>query len=159
MLEPTNRQKKTGRPGHAPGPLFLRFPTGLGKDFRSCKEQKSAETRAVLGQSSCSTIAYLPVRRTERGRQVWVNNKKKGPIEIYAGGRFFTTTGSAINTLPIREATKELEILTKHADDVVLAGLVTTLSGIQRAAGKSTLMADLLSTLTIEQRMLIRLLF
>jgi len=47
--------------------------------------------------------------------------KRKGHVEIYSSGRFFTITGRVFHNAPIRDCTGELRTLIEHVEDVKLA--------------------------------------
>lgn len=87
-----------------------------GVDLDHCRNAETGEVKPWAKQIIANLRSYTEVTPSREGIRVWTRGKlppgrrKKGDIEMYDGGRFFTLTGQHLDGTPFEIHPREKEL-------------------------------------------------
>lgn len=115
------------REGRLPGIGFMFHPDDLfaGADLDKCRDPQTGEIEPWALEIVEGLDSYTEVSPSESGLKVFVRGelppgrRRKGKIELYDRGRFFTTTGHRLLRVPssVRDRQEELAALHRRVFD------------------------------------------
>ncbi len=133
------------------GFVFSAADPFAGIDFDDCIDQGGALKPWVRPMIECFADSYAEISPSGHGAKLWVKARLDGPgrraayqdgaIEIYDRGRFFTTTGHALNGAPLQ--------VEEHQTDVT--ALYALISGAATDQPKNKAKADLKTQKTVTE--------
>jgi len=107
--------------GEADGIGFQLSPPRVGIDLDKCRNPETGVIQPWAQEIIQSLNSFTEISPSGKGVHIWTKGtlpkggRRKGHIEIYNSGRYFTVTGQHLEGTPISIEERQSELLTLHA--------------------------------------------